>query len=153
MLGGILDGLTPRQEYLPCGRRLVGGENAHLARGEALAGGEEIGAVLGLAEPEEIERIRLAHDQRLRGIAEGPAEDAVRTMGGVVAEEEQRAIVRGPLEAVAHAVDRVRQQPAGSQVLDADRVPLRPRGVLAVSEKAAVGADLPERHAGVAVAL
>ena len=146
MLRGILDPLAAGQQHAPRGGRLIGRQIPDFAGGEARARGQQIRPILGLAQCQEVERVRLAHDHGLRRAPQGTAEDAVRSVGGVVAGEEQGAVVRGPLQPVAHAVDRVREQPAAPEILHPDGVPLRAGGVVGECEQPAVGAHLAHPH-------
>ena len=152
VLRRVLHALPSRQQDAPLAGRLRGRQVAHLAGGEARAGGQEVGPVLGLAQAQEIERVGLAHHERFGLAPERAPEDPVGPMGRVVAGVEQRPVVGRPFQPVAHAVDGVGQQPAGAEVLDPDGVPLRARGVVGEGEQPAVRAHLAKAHVRVGAA-
>jgi hypothetical protein len=151
VLGRVLDPLSPRQQDSPLVRRPGGRQIAHLARGEAGALRQEIGPVPGLAQGEKVERVGLAHDHRLGRVTEGATVDAVGPVRGGVAGEEERPVVGRPLEAVAHAVHHIGEEPAGAEVLDPNGVPLGAGGIVGVCQELSIGAHLPRPDARVRV--
>ncbi len=140
----------PRGHEPPLPERLVRGQEAGLAGGEAGDAEDEVGEAARPVDADVERQVRLLVDEVVRVIPDAVPVEPVLPLGGLLLHRvEERPVVGGPGHRADLLRDRLHELP-GAQVLDEERVLPEPGVVGRVGEEARVVAHLvgPEGHEG-----